>query len=91
MITGNTLTAYKRRLLIHLDERLGEEVRQSYLKADLELDFRQVVKLDDLTQVLNGLKEDGFATRRVTEFDGVKWRITAEGRAAVAKMEPEDE
>jgi len=88
MITGNTLKAYKKRLLIALDERFGIEVKERYLLDDVLLNLDREATREHVVQALDALRDDGYASRRVLEFDGVVWKITQEGHAAAQKLLP---
>jgi len=90
MLQGEKLNFYKRKLLIFLEMRPGIEVRETQLVTDMQVSVDVGVRAEDVERALGALKDDGFATRRATEFNGWVWKVTPSGHEAAAKLALED-
>ena len=90
MLQEPALTLYKRRLLKFLDQRNGIEVRTTQLHTDMQVNHDINTRREDVEQALGVLKDEGYATLRHTDFNGVVWKVTPSGHEAAAKIELEN-
>ena len=86
MILGNALLVYKQRMLAVLDNYKGMHQCEQQVILDFQISFGMGARPDDVRQALEALKDDGYASRKVDDAMGKRWRITREGRIKNAEI-----